>query len=73
LVILATDVRHLGGTSLTILLEDGRLVNATVSRREKWNTFALCFPDDKGLAFAANFSILLEDVFFFGKLSVKHA
>jgi len=37
-----------GGTSLTILLEDGRLVNAKVSRREKWNTFALRFPDGEG-------------------------
>lgn len=42
------QLEYEGGTSLTILLEDGRLVNATVSRREKWNTFALCFPDDKG-------------------------
>ena len=38
-----------GGSELTILMEDGQLVNATVSRRVKWNTFALRF--DQGLIF----------------------
>ena len=42
------SLEYPGGTSLTILLEDGRLVNAKVSRREKWNTFALRFPDGEG-------------------------
>lgn len=48
-----------GGSELTILMEDGQLVNATVSRRVKWNTFALRF--DQGLIFWRRPSVDLKN------------
>ena len=39
-----------GGSLLTILLEDGRLVNAQVSRQVEWNRFAIKVDGQGGWA-----------------------
>lgn len=38
------------GTELTVLLQNGHLVNGRVARKESWNKFGILIPDPKGVA-----------------------